>query len=54
MEDTLIVSGSGDTTVRVWGQAAREIGVGEWACRAVLEGHRCADTSIRYLCTIAS
>ncbi|CAM9459423.1 unnamed protein product [Hapterophycus canaliculatus] len=38
--DTLIVSGSGDTTVRVWGHAAGGAGAGEWACRAVLEGHR--------------
>ncbi|CAM9520225.1 unnamed protein product [Scytosiphon promiscuus] len=39
-EDALIVSGSGDATVRVWGQAVRGIGAGEWTCRAVLGGHR--------------
>ena len=37
----LIVSGSGDSTVRVWGRASEGSDVGEWACRAVLQGHRC-------------
>lgn len=40
-EESRIVSGSGDSTVRVWGRVAGTTGSsGEWACRAVLEGHR--------------
>lgn len=38
--EELIVSGSGDATVRVWSRASWAE-VGEWTCLAVLEGHRC-------------
>eukprot|EP00903_Cladosiphon_okamuranus_P008391 g8067.t1 len=38
--ESLIVSGSGDSTVRVWGQVGGGTDSGEWACRAVLKGHR--------------
>lgn len=39
-QGALIVSGSGDSTVRVWGRAGGVGELGEWVCRAVLEGHR--------------
>lgn len=39
--ESLIVSGSGDSTVRVWGRVGAGSDVGEWTCRAVLQGHRC-------------
>lgn len=39
--ESVIISGSGDSTVRVWGRDGSGSNLGEWACRAVLEGHRC-------------
>eukprot|EP00904_Undaria_pinnatifida_P007038 jgi/Undpi1/3464/HiC_scaffold_16.g06836.m1 len=37
--EEVIVSGSGDATVRLWGRAGRSDSA-EWECLAVLEGHR--------------
>lgn len=37
----VIVSGSGDATVRLWGRADRSgTNTAEWACLAILKGHR--------------
>ena len=36
----VIVSGSGDATVRLWGREDRGDTTAEWACLAILEGHR--------------
>lgn len=37
--EEIIVSGSGDATVRLWGRTRKEDGE-TWACLAALEGHR--------------
>lgn len=47
--ELLIVSGSGDSTVRVWGRAGDGTSMREWTCRAVLKGHRYGVTALRWL-----
>ncbi len=46
--ELLIISGSGDSTVRVWGRAGDGTGMREWTCRAVLKGHRYGLTAVRW------